>query len=462
MSGSGATLNSGTSAPRSDAEIRRVAGASLLGSIVEWYDFFLYGTMAALVFNSQFFPAYDPLVGTMIAFATFAAGFITRPLGGFIFGHFGDRIGRKKMLVMTMLIMGLSTFAMGLLPNYAAIGVAAPILLLCLRMLQGIGLGGEWGGAVLLCVEHAPDGKRGWFSSWPQLGVPIGLLASTVAVTLVTRLPEASFQAWGWRVPFLVSIVLVIVGLVIRLKIDEPPAFKELEEADATASLPLVEVFRKHPKVTLLAMGARASESVTFNIYNAFLVTYTVTVLGLDSSVVLDALVVASVVGFVAILVAGRLSDRFGRRPVFATGAGLALVSAVPIFALVNTENALLITLGVVVGWGLAACIMYGPEGAMFAEVYPTKVRYSGMSAVYQIGVIPTGAVAPLIATSLVSAWSGSVWPVAIYVMAMALLSLISVFFLPETHQRNLRDVTAPSRNQHTAGVGAIEAGEPR
>jgi len=462
MSGSGATSNSGTSAPRSDAEIRRVAGASLLGSIVEWYDFFLYGTMAALVFNSQFFPGYDPLVGTMIAFATFAAGFITRPLGGFIFGHFGDRIGRKKMLVMTMLIMGLSTFAMGLLPNYAAIGVAAPILLLCLRMLQGIGLGGEWGGAVLLCVEHAPDGKRGWFSSWPQLGVPIGLLASTVAVTLVTRLPEASFQAWGWRVPFLVSIVLVIVGLVIRLKIEEPPAFKELEEADATASLPLVEVFRKHPKVTLLAMGARASESVTFNIYNAFLVTYTVTVLGLDSSVVLDALVVASVVGFVAILVAGRLSDRFGRRPVFATGAGLALVSAVPIFALVNTENALLITLGVVVGWGLAACIMYGPEGAMFAEVYPTKVRYSGMSAVYQIGVIPTGAVAPLIATSLVSAWSGSVWPVAIYVMAMALLSLISVFFLPETHQRNLRDVTAPSRNQHTAGVGAIEAGEPR
>ena len=443
MTQPGTTVATGTEASRDGAVIRRVAAASLLGSVVEWYDFFLYGTMAALVFNSQFFPTFDPLVGTMISFATFAAGFVTRPLGGFIFGHFGDRVGRKKMLVITMLIMGLSTFAMGLLPNYAAIGVAAPMLLLALRMLQGIGLGGEWGGAVLLCVEHAPEGRRGWFSSWPQLGVPIGLLTSTLAVTAVTQLPEESFQSWGWRVPFLISIVLVVVGLVIRLRIDEPPAFKDLEEADATAALPLVEVFRDHPRVTLLAMGARVSESVTFNIYNAFLVTYTVTVLGLEASVVLDALLVASVVGFVAILVAGRLSDRYGRRPVFATGAGLALVSAVPIFALVNTENAVLITLGVVIGWGLAACIMFGPEGAMFAEVFPTRVRYSGMSAVYQIGVIPTGAVAPLIGTSLVSAWSGSVWPVAVYVMAMALISLVSVYFLPETHRRDLRDVTA-------------------
>ncbi|GAA5130676.1 MFS transporter [Alloalcanivorax gelatiniphagus] len=442
MSQPGTTLAGSQDAGRDESEIRRVAGASLLGSVVEWYDFFLYGTMAALVFNSQFFPTFDPLVGTMISFATFAAGFVTRPLGGFIFGHFGDRVGRKKMLVITMLIMGLSTFAMGLLPNYAAIGAAAPMLLLALRMLQGIGLGGEWGGAVLLCVEHAPAGRRGWFSSWPQLGVPIGLLTSTLAVTAVTRLPEESFQSWGWRVPFLISIALVVVGLVIRLRIEEPPAFKDLEQADAKAAMPLVEVFRDHPKVTLLAMGARVSESVTFNIYNAFLVTYTVTVLGLDASVVLDALLVASVVGFASILVAGRLSDRYGRRPVFATGAALALVSAVPIFALVNTENAVLITLGVVIGWGLAACIMFGPEGAMFAEVFPTRVRYSGMSAVYQIGVIPTGAVAPLIGTSLVSAWSGSVWPVAVYVMAMALISLVSVWFLPETHRRDLRDVT--------------------
>ena len=435
----------------SQTSIRQVASASLLGSIVEWYDFFLYGTMAALVFNSQFFPAYDPLVGTMIAFGTFAAGFVTRPLGGFIFGHFGDRIGRKRMLVLTMLIMGLSTFAMGLLPNYAAIGVAAPILLLLLRMLQGIGLGGEWGGAVLLCVEHAPGGRRGWYSSWPQLGVPIGLLASTLAVTAVTRLPEEDFQAWGWRVPFLVSIVLVVVGLVIRLKIEEPAAFKQLEKADERATLPLVEVFRKHPKVTFLAMGARVSESVTFNIYNAFLVTYTVSVLGLDSSVVLDALMVASVVGLFVILLAGHVSDRVGRRRVFGLGAAIAFVSAFPIFLLVNTENAVLITIGVVVGWGIAACMMFGPEGALFAEVFPTRVRYSGMSAVYQIGVIPTGAVAPLIGTSLVAAFTGSVWPVAIYVMLMAAITLVSLFFLPETHLRDINDVDSHS----TAEVGA-------
>lgn len=431
----------GQSSTGVETSIRKVAGASLIGSVVEWYDFFLYGTMAALVFNTQFFPAYDPLVGTMIAFATFAAGFVTRPLGGFIFGHFGDRIGRKRMLVITMLIMGLSTFAMGLLPNYAAIGVAAPIMLLALRMLQGIGLGGEWGGAVLLCVEHAPRGKRGWYSSWPQLGVPIGLLSSTVAVMAVTTLPEAAFQSWGWRVPFLVSIVLVVVGLVIRMKIEEPPAFKSLEKSDEKAKLPLAEVFRRYPKVTFLAMGARVSESVTFNIYNAFLVTYTVTVLTLDKSIVLNSLLVASAVGFFVILFAGRLSDRIGRRPVFGAGAALALVSAFPIFWLVNTENPYLICLGVVIGWGIAACTMFGPEGAMFAEVFPTRVRYSGMSAVYQIGVIPTGAVAPLIGASLVSYYSGSVWPVAIYVMVMALITLVSLFFLPETHQKEINDV---------------------
>ncbi len=435
-----------------ETSIRKVAGASLIGSVVEWYDFFLYGTMAALVFNTQFFPGYDPLVGTMIAFATFAAGFVTRPLGGFIFGHFGDRIGRKKMLVVTMLIMGLSTFAMGLLPTYAAVGVAAPIMLLVLRMLQGIGLGGEWGGAVLLCVEHAPRGTRGWYSSWPQLGVPIGLLTSTVAVTAVTSLPDEAFQAWGWRVPFLVSIVLVVVGLVIRLKIEEPPAFKSLEKAEEKAKLPLLEVITKHPKVTLLAMGARVSESVTFNIYNAFLVTYTVTVLTLDKSIVLNSLLVASVVGFIVILAAGRLSDRIGRRPVFGAGAAIALVSAFPIFWLVNTENPYLICLGVVVGWGIAACMMFGPEGALFAEVFPTRVRYSGMSAVYQIGVIPTGAVAPLIGTSLVSYYSGSVWPVAVYVVAMALITLVSLVFLPETHKRDINDVVAAASADSRTG----------
>jgi len=436
---------SGTRVEEGATPIRRVAGASLIGTVVEWYDFFLYGTMAALVFNTQFFPSYDPLIGTLIAFGTFAAGFITRPLGGFVFGHFGDRLGRKRMLVLTMMIMGLSTFAMGLLPNYEQIGVAAPILLLLLRMLQGLGLGGEWGGAILMCVEHAPKGRRGWYSSWPQLGVPIGLLTSTLFVSLVTQLPDDAFQAWGWRVPFLASIVLVLVGLLVRLKVDESPAFKSLESSSEKVKLPLAEVFRTHKRMTFLGMGARVSESVTFNIYNAFLVSYTVTVLSLDSSLVLNSLLVASVVGVVVILAAGRLSDRFGRRPVFGAGAVLAAVSAFPIFWMVNTENPVLICVGVVIGWGIAACMMFGPEGALFAELFPTHVRYSGMSAVYQIGVLPTGAVAPAIGTGLVSYFTGSVWPVAIYVVAMALITIVSLILLPETNRRKIDDVAVSS-----------------
>lgn len=424
-----------------EASIKQVASASLIGTVVEWYDFFLYGTMAALVFNKEFFPNFDPLVGTLIAFATFAAGFVTRPLGGVIFGHLGDRLGRKPMLVTTMMIMGGSTFAMGALPTYGQIGTAAPILLLVLRMLQGIGLGGEWGGAILLCVEHAPQRRRGWYSSWPQLGVPIGLLLSTLAISAVGAFGNAALTSGGWRIPFLLSIVLVAIGLFIRLRISEPPAFERIRKTDQRSTLPLMEVLRRHPRTTLLAMGARVSESVTFNVYNAFLVTYTVEVLKLPRGIVLNSLLVASVVGFIAILSAGRLSDRVGRRPVFMAGAALAAVSAFPIFALVDTKQPLLIGVAVVIGWGLAACIMYGPEGALFAEVFPTRVRYSGMSIVYQIGVLPTGAIAPLVATSLVVHYSGKSWPVAVYVVAMALITIVSLVFLPETKDRDIDEL---------------------
>ena len=429
-----------------ETSIRQIASASLIGSVVEWYDFFLYGTMAALVFNSEFFPKFDPLTGTLAAFTTFAAGFITRPIGGVLFGHLGDRLGRKPMLVVTMMIMGLSTFAMGLLPSYESIGVAAPLLLVVLRMLQGIGLGGEWGGAVLLCVEHAPARKRGWYSSWPQLGVPIGLLLSVGAVKALAPFGEEALVAWAWRIPFLASIVLVGVGLFIRLRIAEPPAFQELVEHDARARVPLVEVVRRHPKVTLLAMGARISESVTFNVYNAFLVTYVVTVLSLKNTVALNALMVAAVVGFGVILAAASLSDRIGRRPVFMAGAAVAAVSAFPIFALLDTKSTVLITLAVVIGWGVAACAMFGAEGALFAELFPTRVRYSGMSTVYQLGVLPSGAVAPIICTLLVQRFDGASWPVASYVVAMALITLVSLVFLPETYRRDLRaHGTAPA-----------------
>jgi MFS family permease len=379
----------------------------------------------------------------MIAFATFAAGFITRPLGGVMFGHFGDKLGRKQMLVITMMIMGGATFLMGVLPTYHQIGIGAPILLLALRMLQGIGLGGEWGGAALMAVEHAPDGRRGWYSSWPQLGVPIGLLLSTGAVTGLGVFGDAALTAWAWRVPFLLSFVLIGIGLFIRLRVAESPGFEAVKEARAQVSVPLVEVVRRHPKVTLLGMGARLSESVTFNVYNAFLLTYTTLVLGLAKSIALNGLLIAAVIGMFVIPFAGHLSDRYGRRIVFGAGAALAAVSAFPIFWALDSKNTALIWVAIIVGWALAACTMYGPEAAFFAELYPTRVRYSGMSLIYQIGVLPSGAIAPLIATSLVKKFDGASWPVAVYVLAIALVSVISLALSPETNKRRVHPATA-------------------
>ncbi|MCK6067975.1 MULTISPECIES: MFS transporter [Microbacterium] len=427
---------------------RNTVLASVFGSVIEWYDFFLYATMAALVFNSEFFPQFDPLIGTLVAFGTFAAGFVTRPIGGLIFGHFGDRIGRKKILVITMLIMGISTFLMGVLPTYAQIGIAAPILLLILRMLQGIGLGGEWGGAAILTFEHAPRGKRGLFSSWPQTGVPLGLLLSTVAVNLASLAGEEALVEWAWRIPFIASIVLVVVGLIVRLKVEEPQAFKDMVETGEVVKVPVFEVIRKYPKQLLVGFGARFSESITFNVYNAFLLTYTTTVLGLSSSYALNGLLVASVIGFFIIPIAGKLSDKFGRRPVFAAGAAVALVTAFPIFGLIDSGVAVFIWLATVLGWSMGACTMFGAEAAFFAELFPARVRYTGMSLVYQLGVLPSGAVAPIIAAWLVSI-SGSSWPVAIYVMVAAAIALVALYFAKETaHQEVDTDLRARAEAQ--------------
>jgi len=419
--------------PKTGTSMTEVVVASVIGAVIEWYDFFLYATMAALVFNHEFFPNSDPLIGTMVAFGTFAAGFVTRPIGGLVFGHYGDRLGRKKMLVITMVIMGGSTFAMGLLPGYATIGIWAPILLLALRMLQGIGLGGEWGGASILTFEHAPPGKRGRISAWPQTAVPIGLLLSTLAVNGASAFGADALTAWAWRLPFLASIVLVGVGFVVRLRVSEPPAFAEVVETGSRERVPFLRVFREFPRLTLLGMGTRFCESLTFNIYNAFILTYTTEVLHLSKDVALNGLLVAAVIGFVIIPLGGWLSDRYGRRPVLALGALISGVSAFPVFAMIDTASTPLVWGGIIIGWALGACTMFGPEAAFFAELYPARVRYSGMSIVYQIGVLPSGAIAPAVAIALVNAAGGSSWPVALYVLIGAVIALVALAFTPET-----------------------------
>lgn len=435
--------------PKTSRQQKNVVLASVLGSTIEWYDFFLYATLAALVFNTEFFPNYDPLIGTFVAFATFAAGFVTRPLGGLIFGHYGDRLGRKRVLIITMLIMGISTFLMGTLPTYGQVGIWAPILLLSLRMLQGIGLGGEWGGAAVLTFEHAPNRRRGFFTAWPQTGVPLGLLLSTLAVNLASQAGDDVLTEWAWRVPFLASIVLVVVALVVRLNVMEPPSFTKMVETDDRAKTPIWEVIRYYPKQVVIGIGARFSESITFNVYNAFILTYTTTVLGLPSSHALNGLLVASVIGFFIIPAAGVLSDRIGRRPVFAIGAGVALVSAFPIFMLIDTGVAGLIWVAIVLGWSLGACTMFGAEAAFFAELFPARVRYSGMSLVYQLGVLPSGAIAPALAVWLV-AISGSSWAVSIYVMVAAAIALIALYFARETAHLDLNHGTDGEEHDST------------
>ncbi|MBA2617845.1 MAG: MHS family MFS transporter, partial [Rubrobacter sp.] len=347
--------------------IRKVALASFIGTAIEWYDYFLYGTAAALVFPVLFFPESDPTVGTLLSLATFGVGFASRPLGGIVFGHFGDKIGRKAMLVLTLLIMGVATALIGLLPTYGQVGILAPILLVVLRILQGFGVGGEWGGAVLMAVEHSPEGRRGFYGSWPQMGVPAGLLLGTIALYVFTLLPEDQFLAWGWRIPFLISIVLIAVGLYIRLAIEESPAFRRVQQTNTSARMPIVDVLRTYPKQVLIAMGLRVAENGSFYVFSVFVLAYAVDALELSRSTILIATMVAAAVELFAIPFFGALSDRLGRRPVYLFGAVFSLVFAFPFFWLVNTASIVLITAAVVLSLAVGHAAMYGPQAAFFS-----------------------------------------------------------------------------------------------
>jgi MHS family shikimate/dehydroshikimate transporter-like MFS transporter len=430
--------------------IRQVAWASLVGTSIEWYDFFVYSTMAALVFNQLFFPTFEPLIGTLVAFSTFATGFIARPIGGLIAGHYGDRIGRKAMLILTLLIAGIATFIVGLLPTYDTIGVWAPILLITMRFLQGIGFGGEWGGAVLMAVEHSPRDKRGFYGSFPQLGIPIGIVLANTIVAAFASLPEEQFLSWGWRVPFLLSIVLVGTGLFIRLKIMETPVFAQIKESGTEARRPIIDVVRAYPRSTLLAMGARLSESTTPNIYGLFMIAYGTQQLGLPRGEMLVATLISAFVGIFTIPAFGALSDRIGRRPVYMGGALFTAIFAFPGFWLINTEETGLIWLALVLGWSVGWGMMNGPQAAFFSELFGTRVRYSGISAVYQIGALFSGAVAAAIATALLVWSGGDSWPVSVYLIVMALISFVSLYLTSETLQLEMSE-RQPRESQTTA-----------
>jgi len=423
------------------ASSRKVIVASLIGTSLKWYDFFLYGTASALVFNKLFFPNFDPLVGTLLAFATYAVGFIARPLGGLVFGHFGDRVGRKQVLIVTLLIMGIATFLIGALPTYQAIGVAAPILLVVLRFVQGLGLGGEWGGAVLMSLEHGAPDRRGLNASWPQVGVPVGnLLAAGVLGLLNLLLTEDAFLSWGWRIAFFLSGALVLVGLWIRMTITESPLFEEVESAGEKARMPLIEVIKRHPRGLLVAMGARLGTDVAFYTFTLYILTFLTANLGLPRSVGLNAVLIGSAVQIALIPLFGGLSDRYGRRPVYALGAVSAAVWAFVFFPLLSTRSPVVIVLATVVAL-ITHAAMYGPQAAFIAELFSTELRYSGASMGYQIAGVLGGGIAPLVSIALAGA-TGTAFAVSFYVLAMVVLTLIALWAAPETAWEDLHDHT--------------------
>jgi metabolite-proton symporter len=431
------------SPPRSS--IAKVVFASLVGTAVEWYDFFLYGSAAALVFGALFFPESEPVTGTLLAFGTYALGFVARPLGGIVFGHFGDRVGRKKMLVVALMMMGVATIAIGLLPTYASIGLGAPVLLLACRLLQGFAVGGEWGGAVLMAAEHGDPERRGFWSSWPQAGVPLGnLLATGVLWVLAAVQSDEAFLEWGWRVPFLLSAVLVFIGLWVRLTLEESPVFAETkaELADgggADSHLPLLEVVRSYPREVLIAMGMRMAENISYYIFTVVVISYVKVYLDAGTDLVLKALLIGAVVQFVWIPVVGHFSDKVGRRPLYLAGAAGVGIWSFVFFGLIDSMSEGKVLLAIVVGLVLHS-LMYAPQAAFFSELFGTSVRYTGASVGYQLASIFAGALAPIIALKLLGdVAEKNTTAVAIYVCAASVISIVAVLAAKETKHSSLR-----------------------
>jgi len=417
--------------------VRLVALASLIGTTIEWYDFFLYGTAAALVLNQLFFPTFDEFAGTLAALGTYAVGFVARPLGGVIIGHYGDRVGRKSMLVLTLMVMGIATFLIGLLPTYAQAGAIAPVLVVVLRLAQGFGVGGEWGGAVLMAVEHAPAGKRGFYGSWPQIGVPAGLLLSTVIYSPFSRMAQEDFLSWGWRVPFLLSIVLVGVGMLIRVRILETPAFAQVKQKGDESRQPILDVLKHYPREVLVAMGARVAENGTFYLYSVFVLIYATQHVGMDRNIMLTAIMIAAAIELATIPLFGALSDRVGRRPVYMAGAIITGVCAYPLFWMLDTASPPLVRVALILGLSIGHAAMYAPQGAFFSELFGAKVRYSGASLGAQLAAVLAGGFSPIIATALLRYGYGR-GALALFVAGLSLITIIAIAVARETHRHDI------------------------
>ena len=423
------------SAPRES--VQRVALASMIGTTIEWYDFFIFGTASALVFGRLFFPTFSELAGTLAAFASFAVGFVARPVGGLVFGHFGDRIGRKTTLVLTLTMMGLATFVMGLLPTYAVIGVWAPILMVVLRFLQGLAVGGEWGGAVLMATEHSGRKRRGFFGSFAQMGSAVGGLMSTGMFLVMQRLPEESFLAWGWRVPFLISIVLVLVGLFIRLRIMESPVFAQIKDARQVVKLPVFDLLRSEPRNVLLAAGLFLAHGVLFYAMTVYTLAYTTSQLGLAENTYLIGVTAAGAVQIFTIPALGALSDKVGRRPVIIFGTLFIIAFSVPLNYMITSQIPLMAWLAVVISICVGHNAVYSPTAALYSEMFPAHVRYSGASLGYQLGGAIAGFV-PLIAASLVGAAGGAYWPIPALIALTGAIGFVCILLvrpIPETQQ---------------------------